>query len=442
MIGLGTNRIMSAINSLGLISGLGGSGERGPRGSDGVGVSDISYDDPTDRLIFTMTDGTIYNVPFPGLNLNLESDVIISGTNSSSKLQVKNASNGVVLGVNTTSGQIAVGAVLVPGTNHDVGTSGSRFGTIYGNTINVNTSISNSGGYTQSGSSNNTFTGRCFTNGGITNGGSLTQNGTATFEGINNNSGYTQSGLTNNTFTGRCLTNGGITNSGTLTQDGSATFIGITNNSSYVQSGSSNNTFTGRCLTNGGITNGGSLTQNGASTFTADLTINRTVGNPQISFFGGSTSGSIAYISDLFYIDKSLLPVGGSINLGSNGSPFNNVYANSYPAISDGRKKHDVEDEKLGLDFVERLTPVQYKLDSDPNGSIHHGLIVQDVQQVLGQIGLSDSEFGGIDVSDKDNYYMNYMEFVGPLIKAVQELNDIVKQQQVEINRLKQIVGQ
>jgi hypothetical protein len=117
---------------------------------------------------------------------------------------------------------------------------------------------------------------------------------------------------------------------------------------------------------------------------------------------------------------------------------------------SDVRDKADVRDTQLGLAFIERLRPVDYKWDyrddyfiQDEEGNLvplpkngskkrkrfHHGLIAQDVKRVCDELGLDFGGYqdhavnGGCDVKS-----IGYTELIAPLIKAVQELSARVKE--------------
>ena len=132
---------------------------------------------------------------------------------------------------------------------------------------------------------------------------------------------------------------------------------------------------------------------------------------------------------------------------------------------SDERKKDNIKDSSLGLSFLNQLRPVQYKrkdhtvpevlyeeADNIPDdkevGDVrteeyektyirtHYGLIAQEVEQVLEDNGMSTTDFAPFIKSpllDGDGingeptgdhmYGMRYGEFVGILIKAVQELS-------------------
>jgi hypothetical protein len=135
------------------------------------------------------------------------------------------------------------------------------------------------------------------------------------------------------------------------------------------------------------------------------------------------------------------------------------VYAASAVTTrSDERDKADIRDTELGLDFVNKLRPVDYRyefredyLERDEDGGVvhdengnpirrerdgsqkrtryHHGVIAQEVEAL---IEASGQDFGGFLDAKRDGgtdvLSIRYEEFIGPLIKAVQELTARVKE--------------
>jgi hypothetical protein len=132
---------------------------------------------------------------------------------------------------------------------------------------------------------------------------------------------------------------------------------------------------------------------------------------------------------------------------------------------SDVRDKTDIRDTALGLDFINKLRPVDYKWDrrsayyvyetkverveteegvveheypslvrrDTPDGThkgkrYHHGLIAQEVEEVIKETGV---DFGGFQDhkinGGNDVLSIGYEELIAPLIKAVQELSAEVK---------------
>jgi hypothetical protein len=139
------------------------------------------------------------------------------------------------------------------------------------------------------------------------------------------------------------------------------------------------------------------------------------------------------------------------------GTTSTNVYAFAFNSgRSDARDKADVKDTSLGLDFINKLRPVDFRWDYrdlyrddyiDENHNLvsvqvpkdgtrkrnrfHHGLIAQDVKTIIEETG---ADFGGFQdhkiKGGDDVYTLAYGEFIAPLIKAVQELNK--KNEQLE----------
>lgn len=141
------------------------------------------------------------------------------------------------------------------------------------------------------------------------------------------------------------------------------------------------------------------------------------------------------------------------------GNAATTVYA--YGAVqqrSDGRDKTDIQDTKLGLTFILKLRPVDYRWDYrddyveevpdgvDEEGNqktkivlrpkdgskkrtrLHHGFIAQEVKATADELGV---DFGGYQDhlinGGGDIKSLGYEELIAPLVKAVQELTTTVK---------------
>jgi hypothetical protein len=131
---------------------------------------------------------------------------------------------------------------------------------------------------------------------------------------------------------------------------------------------------------------------------------------------------------------------------------------------SDARFKTQItKDNVPGLDFIKKLTPVTYYYDSkkyadwkyakygeidsaiwdskyDSDKILTTGFIAQEVEAAAKSIGY---EFSGVDTptSDKATYGLRYSTFVVPLVKAVQEQQDIIEEQQKKILLLEKEVS-
>jgi hypothetical protein len=139
--------------------------------------------------------------------------------------------------------------------------------------------------------------------------------------------------------------------------------------------------------------------------------------------------------------------IGGNVT--SIGGPQN------WTNTSDQRIKNNIREDVHGLDFIKLLRPVTYtksrqqEMDimgitserpltpDNPYEKIRHsGFIAQEVEQAAQSIGF---DFSGVDPpkNEKDLYGLRYAEFVVPLVKAVQELNDENVELKSELDRLK-----
>lgn len=110
--------------------------------------------------------------------------------------------------------------------------------------------------------------------------------------------------------------------------------------------------------------------------------------------------------------------------------------------ISDARDKVDIRDTQLGLNFISKLRPVEYRYDLRENyydrdtktflpkdGSLagkryHQGLVAQEVKQAADELSIDFDGFQDMKVNGgADVLSLGYSSFIAPLIKAVQELS-------------------
>jgi hypothetical protein len=141
----------------------------------------------------------------------------------------------------------------------------------------------------------------------------------------------------------------------------------------------------------------------------------------------------------------SILPyVGSTYDLGSAGIQWSQIYLVNNPIVSsDQNYKTDIVDSNLGLDFVNDLRPVSFKLthtDGREGVRTHYGLIAQEVESVLGadasdtaiwtketieaspEIPADEYLPGQPAVEEHEKQGLRYDELISPMIKAIQEL--------------------
>lgn len=146
--------------------------------------------------------------------------------------------------------------------------------------------------------------------------------------------------------------------------------------------------------------------------------------------------------------------------------------------LSDGRYKKNLKHDVPGLSFITKLTPVTYTLDLDGLNKalnvplnvqarsafrgkeavperkqapefaaakankaqyVYTGFIAQEVEKAAKELGYS---FSGVDApkNGKDLYGLRYAEFVVPLVKAVQELNEQNAALEERVKKLEELI--
>ena len=133
-------------------------------------------------------------------------------------------------------------------------------------------------------------------------------------------------------------------------------------------------------------------------------------------------------------------------------------YAN-WSNFSDGRFKRNIKEDVPGLAFINKLRPVTYSLDvdainefnskdlpkekkqamlnADKKNIVYTGFMAQEVEKAAQELGYN---FSGVDKpqdATKQTYALRYSDFVVPLVKAIQEQQQMIEQLKKEIEQLK-----
>lgn len=121
---------------------------------------------------------------------------------------------------------------------------------------------------------------------------------------------------------------------------------------------------------------------------------------------------------------------------------------------SDARFKNSVSEKVAGLNLIMRLKPVTYNFNytkfseflgekevdksvlAEKDTRIEMGFLAQDVEKTLKETGLNVSNLVHVPESERDNYSLAYAQLVVPLVKAVQEQQKIIDQQNTKIESL------
>ena len=140
------------------------------------------------------------------------------------------------------------------------------------------------------------------------------------------------------------------------------------------------------------------------------------------------------------------------VSLGSSAGYVWNAFTsnNTWTQVSDERTKKNIEEDSLGLEFINELRPVtfnwKHSSEIDPDfieetvnigrgekdtETLIHGLIAQDVKAAMDKVG--NTTFNGWE-EGQDGQAVSREMFITPLVKAIQELSAKVEDLEKQLN--------
>ncbi len=133
--------------------------------------------------------------------------------------------------------------------------------------------------------------------------------------------------------------------------------------------------------------------------------------------------------------DANLEPqTSNSVNLGSSSYRWATIYAqNPLDTPSDKRLKKDIKNMQYGLAEVLAMRPVTYHWKKGETQRLNLGLIAQEVETIVPEIVQKAN-------NQEQTRSMRYSELIPVLIKATQEQQSLIEQQNSEIAELKDMV--
>lgn len=203
------------------------------------------------------------------------------------------------------------------------------------------------------------------------------------------------------------------------TQTGSGN-VGVGHHALYFNYSGNNNTAIGY-LAMSGNTSGNNNTAIGHKAGPDDVKYSNTtaIGN----------EATVSYSNTVRIGNASVISIGGQVG---------------WTSLSDARVKDNVKEDVPGIDFIKELRPVTYNLNSNKQNAISNpssyvaksekneiekirqtGFIAQEVEASAKKLGY---DFSGVSVakSENDLYSLSYSTFVVPLVKAVQEQQELI----------------
>ena len=186
---------------------------------------------------------------------------------------------------------------------------------------------------------------------------------------------------------------------------------------------------------------------------------NNTTGNLNTALGYSAFSNGASYTNSTALGYNAEPGASNTIRLGNNDVTWIGGHS-AWNNTSDARVKKDITEDVKGIDFILRLRPVTFHFDKNKMDQItgtidssqydekyevqsikHSGFLAQEVELAAQQSGY---DFSGVckPKNDRKLYSMAYSDFVVPLVKAVQEQQEMIVSQQTEIDELKKIVQQ
>lgn len=117
------------------------------------------------------------------------------------------------------------------------------------------------------------------------------------------------------------------------------------------------------------------------------------------------------------------------------------TFTNAIVNGSDRRLKSDIADMQHAKELIMRLSPKQFRMNSDDSGKTNYGFIAQDVQEAMSALGIEDSSLV-IDSGNIDNIEhalgLSYTQLIAPMVSVMQEQEQRIAVLEERLDRLEQ----
>jgi trimeric autotransporter adhesin len=204
-----------------------------------------------------------------------------------------------------------------------------------------------------------------------------------------------------------------------------------------------------------GNTNGGNNTALGYSSMSVNTT---GVNNTALGFLSNTSTGIL--INATAIGANTVVNASNKVRIGD--ASVTVIEGQVAFTPSDARFKENIKEEVKGLEFINRLRPVVYNFNaekfqsflvknmtkeeqapymaknfSDATAIRQSGFLAQEVEKAAKETGYNFNALH-TPVDENDNYSIAYGQFVVPLVKAVQELDQQKSEQDLKIEKLMQ----
>ena len=199
-------------------------------------------------------------------------------------------------------------------------------------------------------------------------------------------------------------------------------YVIVTNSGARMTAGTSIYVVSTGCYVTGTLRAQSTSIFSGAATFNSSISVGSGMTVSGNASIGGTISFGTATSFDIRPKSTNYYSLGTSSLKYYNVYASNKMYASSFETSSDRRAKayirYDVD--KKYHDLFMALKPASFRYRGQKPRML--GLIAQDVEESLAELGIAETDFGPLNKEDPKLYTINYSGFVGLLISEVQRL--------------------
>jgi hypothetical protein len=160
---------------------------------------------------------------------------------------------------------------------------------------------------------------------------------------------------------------------------------------------------------------------------------------------GGDTYFTVAGATVLYLNRRTTNGV--IIDFRFNNTSVGSISTNSNSLPSDRNFKKNITDISIGLDLVTKLKPVHYrhKFDED-NEPLSNGIIAQELEEALLECGIEKNsllmlQYKPNEKEGESQYWVDYTKMIPVLVKAIQEMNTKLDEQNQTIQNLQEQIN-
>jgi hypothetical protein len=152
---------------------------------------------------------------------------------------------------------------------------------------------------------------------------------------------------------------------------------------------------------------------------------------PPFTLIGYTVSANDGLTNATAIGSYAIATVSDSVRLGNDSVSCIGGHA-AWSNTSDRREKKDIQDISRGLEFIKALRPVEFRMNKG-NDRVDFGFLAQDIETLLGE----KFNILGIGADQNRTLSLRYTDFIAPMVKALQEQQGQIQQQQEIISAMR-----